>query len=136
MSNDSAHGDATKVAPPQGPLDPRLERSAKLRLYLMVRRVVDSSRMVEFRNAHLTWMLAQEQAGRIFLSGPVTQLEDDVPLNGLTVIRASDAAEARRIGDEEPYVVEGVMTYGLCEWTVFEGSLPLMLTLSDSTVRL
>ena len=116
-------------------LDPRLARSAKLRLYLVLRRVVDPGRMMAMRSDHLQWMLEKEGTGQIFLSGPVTSLGGETVLNGLSVIRAADADEARRIAEEEPYIQTGVMTYELCEWTVFEGSFPLTLTLSDSSLR-
>ena len=129
--------EAPAFSPPsaeQARAHPLLARSAMLRLFVMMRRVLDAERMRSVRDEHLRWMVEHERRGILFLSGPLVSLDGTIALNGMTALRAADAAAARRIADDEPYIKHGAMTYELCEWTIAEGALPLLVTLSDSSV--
>lgn len=115
--------------------DVLLARSARLRLYLMIRRTVAPERLRETLDAHLRWIIAQERLGRIFLSGPIAPTADPAVPDGMTVIRAADLAEAAELAGQDPFVQVGAITFQVCEWTVNEGSLSLHVSLSDSGVR-
>ena len=113
---------------------PLLSRSVKLRLFLMLRKTVDKDDLRRRLDAHLGWIIEQERSGRIFLSGPVAAKAGPQALNGLTVLRAADADEAQRIGQEDPLVKAGAVTFEMFEWIVNEGAMSLSITLSDSSI--
>lgn len=113
-----------------------LARSAGLRLFVMLRRTVQPALVPERLVEHLTWMIAAEQAGHVFLSGPATAREDAMPLHGITVLRVASLREAERLAGEDPFVKAGIVTFEMVEWTVNEGAIPVVLTLSDSTASI
>ena len=113
---------------------PLLEHSLHLPLYLMVRRILDRARMAALREQHLRWMIGEEQAGTVMMSGPVKA--SGGAMDGLTVIRAADEPSAHAIALGDPYVQERVMTFELLCWTVVEGCLPVRLTISDGRFAL
>ncbi len=115
---------------------PLLEHSLYLPLYLMVRRILDRERMAALRERHLRWMIEEEQAGTVMMSGPVKASGGDGAMDGLTVIRAADEPSAHAIALGDPYVQERVMTFELLCWTVVEGCLPVRLTISDGRFAL
>jgi uncharacterized protein len=82
---------------------------------------------------HLDYMIGLERRGVLFASGPLT--EADGATSGLTVLRVTDAGEARRIAQAEPFVAQGLRTFELKEWTVMEGTLGMRVNLSDQTVE-
>jgi len=114
-----------------------LHKSVRLPLFVMLRRLVHpeaaQDALKEGLDEHLRWMIAQEQAGRVFLSGPFQLLPND-DLMGLTVLRVADETEADRIAETDPFVRRGYVRYELRRWTAFEGSLQLSIRLSDSSV--
>lgn len=116
--------------------DPRalLARSAKLKLFVMLRRTVDRALLREHIGSHLRWMIDGETKGQIFLSGPVTPREGATPLDGLTLIRASTLAEAEDLARTDPFVRLGAIEFEMREWTANEGSITLNVTLSNSSV--
>lgn len=126
----------THATPAGPPVHPSLARSVSLRLFLALRQLVDGSRLMEVRDAHLAWILEQERSGRLFLAGPAKTCGGKIPLSGLMIFRAGNADEAHAIAVQDPFVVEGLMTVEICEWTVFEGSLTMNVNLSDSSIRL
>ena len=56
--------------------------------------------------------------------------------DGLTIVRAANAAEARKIAEQDPFVVNKLRTFELKEWTVMEGSLGIKINLSDQSLEL
>ena len=127
----------TEKAPPPGPpIHPLLAGSVKLRLFLALRRVTSAEAMSPVREDHLKWVLEQERAGRLFLAGPVKPCGGPTVLDGLMVFRAADAEEAAEIAGQDPFVRAGGMTVEICQWTVLEGSLPLTLNVSNSSLGL
>ena len=110
-----------------------LARAAKLRLFVMLRRTVDPARIPEKLGEHLRWMIGEEKAGRVFLSGPVAP-RGVTALDGLTILRVRDMAEAEDMAARDPFVQSGIVTFEMREWIVNEGSISVMVTLSDSTV--
>ena len=98
-------------------------------LFVMLRSVGSTAVTPELLDRHLRWIIGEEQAGRIFLSGPLGTASR--PLHGITVLRAGDLTEAEAIARQDPFVAAGVVTFELHEWTVFEGLIPFVVTLSD-----
>jgi uncharacterized protein len=85
--------------------------------------------------AHLEYMIGLEKRGLLFASGPLADGEGPPTGAGLTILRTSSAQEARAIADADPFVVNGLRTFELKEWTVMEGTLGLRVNLSDQSVE-
>ena len=111
-----------------------LARSAELKMFVMLRRTANPALLLEKLGAHLAWMVGAEKAGHIFLSGPIAPHDGATALNGLTIIRAENLAQANGIAQQDPFVRQGIVTFEMCEWAVKEGAISLTVTISDSTV--
>ncbi len=85
---------------------------------------------------HLEYMIGLERKGVLFASGPLSDAEGKTRGDGLTIIRAANAADARRIAEQDPFVLNKLRTFELREWTVMEGSLGITVKLSDQTLEL
>jgi uncharacterized protein len=55
---------------------------------------------------------------------------------GLTILRAASAQAAREIAEADPFVVHGLRSFELREWTVMEGSLGIKVHFSDQSLEL
>ena len=119
-------------------LDPAalLARAARLRLFVMLRRTQKPDMLPKLLGAHLHWMIDREKEGLIFLSGPTTPGVGSTRLDGLTIIRAADLAQAEAIAMQDPFVQNDIVGFELFEWTVNEGAIPVTITLSNSTARI
>jgi uncharacterized protein len=111
-----------------------LARAAKLKLFVMLRRVVKPELLADNLGAHLRWLIDREKEGVVFLSGPVAPRDDGVKMEGLSIIRATTIEEAEWVAREDPFIKLGIFTYDMREWTVNEGGISLFVSLSDSTV--
>ena len=85
---------------------------------------------------HLEFMIGLEKSGVLFASGPLADGEGKMRGDGLTIVRAANAAEARKIARQDPFVINGLRTFDLREWTVMEGSLGIKINLSDQSLEL
>ena len=85
---------------------------------------------------HLEFMIGLEKAGVLFASGPLTDAEGAIRGDGLTIVRAENATDARKIAEADPFVVNKLRSFELKEWTVMEGSLGIKVNLSDQTLEL
>ena len=85
---------------------------------------------------HLEFMIGLEKSGMLFASGPLSDAEGKMRGDGLTIVRAENAADARKIAEQDPFVVNGLRTFELREWTVMEGSLGIKINLSDQSLEL
>ena len=117
-------------------IDALLERSAKLQLYVMFCTTVAPARLMDHLADHVRWVISQEVQGRIFLAGPVAPADAGRAIDSILVLRAADLDQARRIAADDPLVREGVVTFEVREWTVFEGALGFTVSLSGSAVRM
>jgi uncharacterized protein YciI len=122
------------IETPTPPRHPLLKDSAGLKLFLMLRRLVDAAALPVLVDKHLQWMIGQEKAGTIVLSGPIDQSEG-AALQGATVVRANSLAEADSIVRKDPFVEAGAISFDLHAWTVYEGAIPVTLSLSDGRVN-
>jgi len=82
---------------------------------------------------HLTWMIGLEREGKLFASGP---FGDGSTGDGMTIVRADDEAEARKIATQDPFVVNGIRTFKIQPWTVMEGSVSLTVNFSDRSAKI
>jgi uncharacterized protein YciI len=110
-----------------------LSRSAKLKLFVMLRRTLDPALLRAHLGEHLRWMIEAEKRGEIFLSGPIARREDGTHLDGMTVVRTATLADAEALAQTDPFVKRGAIAFEMREWTANEGSLSVTVTLSDST---
>jgi uncharacterized protein YciI len=83
--------------------------------------------------AHLEYMISLESAGKLFASGP---LDFGKTSDGLTIVRAETFDEARKIALNDPFVVNGVRSFRIREWTVMEGSFGLAVNFSDRSINI
>jgi uncharacterized protein len=51
-------------------------------------------------------------------------------------VRAASAEAARKIAEADPFVINGLRSFELREWTVMEGSLGIKVNLSDQSLEL
>lgn len=82
---------------------------------------------------HLQYMVELEREGKLFASGP---LGDPSKADGMTIVRAADDEEARKIALKDPFVVHGIRTFKIMPWTVMEGSLSVTVNFSDQTAKI
>ena len=85
---------------------------------------------------HLEYMIGLEKTGVLFASGPLADAEGKTRGDGLTIVRAASATDARKIAEQDPFVVNMLRTFELREWTVMEGSLGIKINLSDQSLEL
>jgi hypothetical protein len=82
---------------------------------------------------HLAYMIELERQGKLFASGP---FGDGTKGDGMTIIRAADAEEARAVALRDPFVVNGIRTFRIEPWTVMEGSLSVTVNFSDRSATI
>ncbi len=82
---------------------------------------------------HLQYMIALEEAGQLFASGPL--LNDDGTLNGegLTILRAASLEEARHLAAADPFVQAGARSVEVKPWRLMEGRVAISVNLSRGT---
>ena len=106
------------------------------KLYVVLSKpAVTPDKLQPFLSAHLEYMIDLEKRGLVFASGPLADGEGPPTGQGLTVLRAKDADEARALAKADPFFVNGLRTFELKEWTVMEGTLGVRVNLSDQTVE-
>ena len=85
---------------------------------------------------HLEYMIGLEKKGVLFASGPLAEADGKTRGDGLTILRAASAQTAREIAEADPFVVNGLRSFELREWTVMEGSLGIRVNFSDQSLEL
>lgn len=106
------------------------------KLYVLISRpLVSPDRLKPVLAAHLEYMIDLEKRGLVFASGPLADGAGPPGGHGLTVLRAANADEARRIAEGDPFFVAKLRTYELKEWTIMEGALGLRVNLSDQSIE-
>ena len=84
---------------------------------------------------HLEYMIGLEKTGVLFASGPLTAAPGAPAGDGLTILRATGAEEARTIASADPFVINKLRTFEVREWTVMEGSIGVTVNLSDQSLQ-
>jgi uncharacterized protein YciI len=83
---------------------------------------------------HLEYMIGLEKKGVLFASGPLTAAAGQPAGDGLTILRAASAEEARTIASADPFVVNKLRTFEVREWTLMEGTIDVKLNFSDQSL--
>ena len=83
---------------------------------------------------HLEYMIGLEKKGVLFASGPLTAAAGAAAGDGLTILRAANADEARTIASADPFVVNKLRTFEVREWTLMEGSFGIKVNFSDQSL--
>jgi uncharacterized protein len=96
----------------------------------------DPARIAEYLPQHLEYMIGLERQGVLFASGPLAEADGKTRGDGLTILRAASADAARKIAQADPFVVNGLRSFELREWTVMEGSLGIKVNFSDQSLEL
>jgi uncharacterized protein len=113
-----------------------MRKMLRKKLYVLISKpVVPPEQLKPFLLAHLEYMIGLEKRGLVFASGPLADGGGPPTGQGLTVLRASSAAEARALAEGDPFFVNGLRTFELKEWTIMEGSLSLRVNLSDQSIE-
>jgi uncharacterized protein len=106
------------------------------KLYVVLSKpVVTPDKLQPFLSAHLEYMIGLEKRGHVFASGPLADGAGPPTGQGLTVLRAKDANEARALAEADPFFVNKLRTFELKEWTIMEGTLGVRVNLSDQTIE-
>lgn len=101
-------------------------------LYVAYSRLVgDKSALGPHLSAHLEFMIALEQKGVLFASGPFLS-DGQITGEGMTIVRASSLADARTILEQDPFVVAGVRGFDVQEWQLKEGNIQVSLFASQT----
>ena len=87
-----------------------------MRCFAAVLRVRDAEKNITVRPRHLSYLASAEAAGSVFARGPFTD-----GTGGLVIYRANSLEQARRLAEEDPYVVEGARELELHEWRMTSG---------------
>jgi uncharacterized protein YciI len=96
---------------------------------------VAPDKLQPYLSAHLEYMIGLEKRGLVFASGPLADGEGPPTGQGLTVLRAKDADEARALAEADPFFINGLRSFELKEWTVMEGTLGVRVNLSDQSIE-
>jgi uncharacterized protein YciI len=113
-----------------------MRKMLRKKLYVVLSKpVVPPEKLQPFLMAHLEYMIALEKRGLVFASGPLSDGEGPPSGQGLTILRAKSAAEARALAEGDPFFVNGLRSFELKEWTVMEGSFGLRVNLSDQSIE-
>jgi hypothetical protein len=91
--------------------------------------------MKPYLASHLEYMIDLEKRGVVFASGPLADPGAAPHGDGLTILRAANAEEARKIAEADPFFINGLRTFELREWTLMEGSFGLKVNFSDQSIE-
>jgi len=114
-----------------------LDRMLKKPMFAVLRTPRNLERMGELLEAHLRWMIAAEQRGDIFASGPF--VPDSGPpgtAGGMTLVRAESRDAVDRLLADDPFVKQGVYSIEIRKWLLMEGEITVSVRLSDRSYTL
>ena len=83
---------------------------------------------------HLEYMIGLEKSGVLFASGPLAAPAGAPAGDGLTIVRAANAEEAKAIASRDPFVSGKLRTFEVREWTLMEGSFGVKVNFSDQSL--
>ena len=112
------------------------QKMLRKKLYVVLSKpLVAAEKLKPLLPAHLEYMIGLEKRGLIFASGPLADSAGPPSGHGLTILRASNAQEARAIAEGDPFFVNKLRTFELKEWTIMEGTLGVRVNLSDQSIE-
>jgi uncharacterized protein YciI len=100
--------------------------------YVMLRDVVDRSKLGPAALAHFRWIIELEKQGKVFASGPLF-MPDGTPDSGLTIFRTETADEAAELASGDPFFTSGAVTFQIRRWVLSEGRMQVHFDFSDQT---
>ena len=100
--------------------------------WVMMRDIVDPSRLPALMLAHYRWIIALEKEGRVLGSGPLFAADGRQGV-GMTIFRADDVDAAAAMAAGDPFVSGGAATFTMQRWQVNEGRITLSLDFSDQS---
>ncbi len=113
-----------------------MRKMLRKKLYVVLSTPVGPpDKLKPFLMAHLEYMIGLERRGVVFASGPLSDGAGPPSGQGLTILRAANAAEARALAEGDPFFINGLRTFELKEWTIMEGTLGLRVNLSDQSIE-
>lgn len=80
--------------------------------------------ILPFVPEHLKYMMELEKKGILFASGPFVE-PGVVVGSGLTILRATDLAQAKVYMNEEPLIKRGLRQYQIWPWELREGFIQI-----------
>jgi hypothetical protein len=83
---------------------------------------------------HLEYMIGLEKTGVLFASGPLSAPAGAPAGDGLTIVRAASADQARQMAEKDPFVINKLRTFEIREWTLMEGSFGVKVNFSDQSL--
>ncbi len=95
-----------------------------------------AAQIAEHLPQHLEYMIGLEKKGVLFASGPLAEADGKTRGDGLTILRAASVEAARQLAEADPFVVKGLRSFELREWTLMEGSLGIKVNFSDQSLEL
>jgi len=104
----------------------------KTSFYAMFRTLKDPAKMQAGRLEHLQWLLDLEKRDLIFASGPLVRRDGSTD-PGLTIFRVASYADAEKLALEDPFVVQGAVSFEIRGWPFGIGRINLSLDFSDQT---
>ncbi len=108
----------------------------RLKFYVVISRPSPTpEKLKALLPAHFEYMIDLEKRGVVFASGPLSDGAGPPNGAGLTILRTKSAQEARKLAEADPFVVNGLRTFEIKEWTVMEGTLGLRIHLSDQSIE-
>ena len=112
-------------------------RMLRKKLYVVLSKgATTPDKIVALLPQHLEYMIGLEKQGVLFGSGPLTAAPGEPAGDGLTILRASSAEEARAIASTDPFIINKLRTFEVREWTLMEGSLGLTVNFSDQSLAI
>jgi hypothetical protein len=112
------------------------QKMLRKKLYVLLSKpLVAPDKLKPFLPAHLDYMIGLEKRGVVFASGPLADGEGPPSGQGMTIIRAAGAKEARAMAEADPFFANGLRSFELKEWTIMEGTLGLRVNFSDQSVE-
>lgn len=98
---------------------------------------VAPDKMVQKLPDHLAYQKTMEEAGKLFMAGPLSDSTGEEMMGvGMIIYRASSMEEANGLAANDPMHLSGSRTFTLRKWLVNEGSLNLSVGLSTKAVTL
>jgi uncharacterized protein YciI len=85
---------------------------------------------------HLEFMIGLERQGILFASGPLTAAPGAPMGDGLTILRAASAEDARAIASADPFIINKLRSFEVREWTLMEGSFGVTVNFSDQSLNI
>ena len=109
-----------------------MAKMLKKRLYAVIWKSYGKPDLIKANLAkHLQFMIALEQRGALFASGPFAPGNGAQIGDGLTILRAVSLDEAKVFANSDPFVIAGARTYEIREWTLMEGRIGISLDFSS-----